>query len=72
MLLHVIKPTLPQSPNIPNIHIKKKNQKSLDRTTIKKKKKKKTKLIKELRNSNLTKKLAMWKLDDIGFSLEDY
>ena len=36
------------------------------------KKKKKTKLIKELRNSNLTKKLAMWKLDDIGFSLEDY
>ena len=34
--------------------------------------KKKTKLIKELRNSNLTKKLAMWKLDDIGFSLEDY
>ena len=23
MLLHVIKPTLPQSPNIPNIYIKK-------------------------------------------------
>ena len=36
MLLHVIKPTLPQSPNIPNIHIKKKNQKSLECTTLKK------------------------------------
>ena len=71
MLLHVIKPTLPQSPNIPNIHIKKKKPKILRPHYIKKKKKK-TKLIKELRNSNLTKKLAMWKLDDIGFSLEDY
>ena len=37
MLLHVIKPTLPQSPNIPNIHIKKKKTKILRLHYIKKK-----------------------------------